>query len=113
MKKELESAFTSAKSEAKAAFGDDRVYMERYLQKPRHIEVQIIGDKFGNAVHLGERECSIQRRHQKVIEEAPSPVIDQSIRDKIGSVASMAVAKMGYLGLGTIEFYMKIINFFH
>ena len=82
--KDLESAFTSAKSEAKAAFGDGRVYMERYLQKPRHIEVQIIGDKFGNTVHLGERECSIQRRHQKVIEEAPSPAIDQSTRDKIG-----------------------------
>mgnify|MGYP001173590906 CR=1 FL=1 len=109
---ELESAFTSAKSEAKAAFGDDRVYMERYLQKPRHIEVQIIGDKFGNTVHLGERECSIQRRHQKVIEEAPSPAIDQSTRDKIGNIASMAVAKMGYLGLGTIEFLYEDGQFF-
>ncbi len=110
--KELESAFTSAKSEAKAAFGDDRVYMERYLKKPRHIEVQIIADKFGNTVHLGERECSIQRRHQKVIEEAPSPVIDQSTRDKIGNIASMAVAKMGYLGLGTIEFLYEDGQFF-
>ena len=110
--RELESAFTSAKSEAKAAFGDDRVYMERYLQKPRHIEVQIIGDKFGNTVHLGERECSIQRRHQKVIEEAPSPAIDQTTRDKIGNIASMAVAKMGYLGLGTIEFLYEDGQFF-
>ena len=110
--KDLEAAFTSAKSEAKAAFGDDRVYMERYLQKPRHIEVQIIGDKFGNTVHLGERECSIQRRHQKVIEEAPSPVIDHSTRDKIGNIASMAVAKMRYLGLGTIEFLFEDGQFF-
>ena len=110
--KDLEAAFTSAKSEAKAAFGDDRVYMERYLQKPRHIEVQIIGDKFGNTVHLGERECSIQRRHQKVIEEAPSPAIDQTTRDKIGNIASMAVAKMGYLGLGTIEFLYEDGQFF-
>ena len=78
--KDLEVAFASAKSEAKAALGDDRVYMERYLQKPRHIEVQVIGDKFGNTVHLGERECSIQRRHQKVIEESPSPAIDHTTR---------------------------------
>ena len=109
---EIESAFTAAKSEARAAFGDDRVYMERYLQKPRHIEVQVIGDKFGNTVHLGERECSIQRRHQKVIEEAPSPAIDQTTRDKIGNIASMAVAKMGYLGLGTIEFLYEDGQFF-
>ena len=110
--KELESAFTSAKNEAKAAFGDDRVYMERYLQKPRHIEVQIIGDKFGNVVHLGERECSIQRRHQKVIEEAPSPAIDANTRDEIGRIASLAVEKMGYLGLGTIEFLYEDNQFF-
>lgn len=109
---ELESAFTSAKSEAKAAFGDDRVYIERYLQKPRHIEVQIIADKFGNTVHLGERECSIQRRHQKVIEEAPSPVIDDKTRNIIGEIASEAVSKMGYLGLGTIEFLYEDNQFF-
>ena len=109
---ELETAFISAKNEAKAAFGDDRVYMERYLAKPRHIEVQIIGDKFGNTVHLGERECSIQRRHQKVIEEAPSPVISQNIREQIGNTASNAVAKMGYLGLGTIEFLYEDGQFF-
>ena len=109
---ELESAFTSAKTEAKAAFGDDRVYIERYLQKPRHIEVQIIADKFGNTVHLGERECSIQRRHQKVIEEAPSPVIDDKTRNIIGEIASKAVSKMGYLGLGTIEFLYEGNQFF-
>ena len=109
---ELESAFTSAKSEAKAAFGDDRVYIERYLQKPRHIEVQIIADKFGNTVHLGERECSIQRRHQKVIEEAPSPVIDDKTRNIIGEIASKAISKMGYLGLGTIEFLYEDNQFF-
>ena len=109
---ELESAFTSAKSEAKAAFGDDRVYIEKYLQKPRHIEVQIIADTFGNTVHLGERECSIQRRHQKVIEEAPSPVIDNKTRNMIGEIASNAVSKMGYIGLGTIEFLYEDNQFF-
>ena len=109
---ELESAFTAAKSEAKAAFGDDRVYIERYLQNPRHIEVQIIADQFGNTVHLGERECSIQRRHQKVIEEAPSPAIDEIARDKIGTIASNAVSEMRYLGLGTIEFLYENNEFF-
>ena len=111
-KEELESAFISAKNEAKAAFGDDRVYIERYLQNPRHIEVQIIGDKFGNTVHLGERECSIQRRHQKVIEEAPSPAINETTRNKIGTIASNAAAEMGYLGLGTIEFLYENGEFF-
>ncbi|MFL2819025.1 MAG: acetyl-CoA carboxylase biotin carboxylase subunit [Candidatus Puniceispirillales bacterium] len=109
---ELESAFTAAKSEAKAAFGDDRVYIEKYLQNPRHIEVQIIADQFGNTVHLGERECSIQRRHQKVIEEAPSPAIDYKTRDNIGKIASNAVSKMEYLGLGTIEFLYENNEFF-
>ena len=111
-KEELKSAFISAKNEAKAAFGDDRVYIERYLQNPRHIEVQIIGDKFGNTVHLGERECSIQRRHQKVIEEAPSPAINETTRNRIGTIASNAAAEMGYLGLGTIEFLYENGEFF-
>ena len=111
-KEELVSAFISAKNEAKAAFGDDRVYIERYLQNPRHIEVQIIGDKFGNTVHLGERECSIQRRHQKVIEEAPSPAINEKTRNRIGTIASNAAAEMGYLGLGTIEFLYENGEFF-
>ena len=109
---ELEAAFTAAKNESKAAFGDDRVYIERYLQNPRHIEVQIIADKFGNTVHLGERECSIQRRHQKVIEEAPSPAINKLTRDNIGAIASNAASKMGYLGLGTIEFLYENDEFF-
>ena len=109
---ELETAFTAAKSEAKAAFGDDRVYIEKYLQNPRHIEVQIAADQFGNTVHLGERECYIQRRHQKVIEEAPSPAIDNKTRDSIGQIASNAVSKMGYLGLGTIEFLYENNEFF-
>ena len=109
---DLETAFLSAKSESKVAFGDDRVYIERYLQNPRHIEVQIISDKYGNTVHLGERECSIQRRHQKVIEEAPSPVIDSKTRNKIGEIATKAVSEMGYLGLGTIEFLYENNEFF-
>jgi len=109
---DLEMAFLSAKSESKVAFGDDRVYIERYLQNPRHIEVQIISDKYGNTVHLGERECSIQRRHQKVIEEAPSPVIDSKTRAKIGEIATKAVSEMGYLGLGTIEFLYENNDFF-
>ena len=109
---DLETAFLSAKSESKVAFGDDRVYIEKYLQNPRHIEVQIISDKYGNTVHLGERECSIQRRHQKVIEEAPSPVIDSKTRAKIGKIATKAVSEMGYLGLGTIEFLYENNDFF-
>ena len=109
---QLELSFVAAKSEAKAAFGDDRVYIEKYLEKPRHIEVQIAADKFGNTVHLGERECSIQRRHQKVIEEAPSPAIDSKTREHIGKIASTAVSKMGYLGLGTIEFLFENNEFF-
>ena len=109
---DLETAFLSAKSESKVAFGDDRVYIEKYLQNPRHIEVQIISDKYGNTVHLGERECSIQRRHQKVIEEAPSPVIDSKTRAKIGEIATKAVSEMGYLGLGTIEFLYENNDFF-
>ena len=109
---ELKLNFAAAKSEAKAAFGDDRVYIEKYLLKPRHIEVQVIADKFGNTVHLGERECSIQRRHQKVIEEAPSPVIDSKTRSDIGEIASKSVSKMGYLGLGTIEFLFENNEFY-
>ena len=112
IEEDLETAYLAAKSESKAAFGDDRVYIERYLQNPRHIEVQIIADKYGNTVHLGERECSIQRRHQKIIEEAPSPVIDLKTREKIGAIAANAVSEMGYLGLGTIEFLYENNEFF-
>ncbi len=109
---ELAVAVMSAQTEASAAFGDGTVYMERYLQKPRHIEIQVIADSHGNVVHLGERDCSLQRRHQKVLEEAPSPVIDKAARDKIGMVVVNAIKKIGYLGVGTIEFLYEDGEFF-
>ena len=109
---DLSEAFSSARSEAKAAFGDDTVYLERYLDNPRHIEIQVIGDSFGNAVHLGERECSIQRRHQKLFEEAPSPILDEAARSNIGEIAAKATRDMGYLGVGTMEFLYQDGEFF-
>ncbi|HWU50427.1 MAG TPA: acetyl-CoA carboxylase biotin carboxylase subunit, partial [Asticcacaulis sp.] len=111
-KDDLNEAFLSAQTEAAAAFGDGTVYMERYLQKPRHIEIQVVADSHGNVVHLGERDCSLQRRHQKVLEEAPSPVIDDAARDKIGMVVVNAIKKIGYLGVGTIEFLYEDGEFF-
>ncbi|MGZ5984641.1 MAG: acetyl-CoA carboxylase biotin carboxylase subunit [Caulobacteraceae bacterium] len=108
----LQEAVQTARAEAKAAFGDDAVYMERYLQKPRHIELQVIADSFGNVCHLGERDCSLQRRHQKVLEEAPSPVIDAKARAKIGKVVVDAIKAIGYLGVGTIEFLYEDGEFF-
>jgi acetyl-CoA carboxylase biotin carboxylase subunit len=105
-------AVATARAEAKAAFGDDAVYMERYLEKPRHIELQIIADSFGNVCHLGERDCSLQRRHQKLMEEAPSPIIDPATRDKIGAVVVEAIGRIGYLGVGTIEFLYEGGEFF-
>ncbi len=108
----LAEAVMSAQSEAAAAFGDGTVYMERYLQKPRHIEIQVIADSHGNVCHLGERDCSLQRRHQKVLEEAPSPVIDKAARDKIGMVVVNAIKAIGYLGVGTIEFLYEDGEFF-
>ncbi|MEQ9689537.1 acetyl-CoA carboxylase biotin carboxylase subunit [Bauldia litoralis] len=101
---EMAEAFNTARQEARAAFGNDEVYIEKYLDKPRHIEVQVIGDGKGGGVHLGERDCSLQRRHQKVWEEAPSPVIDAATRAEIGGVVARAIADMGYSGAGTIEF---------
>ncbi len=109
---ELEVAFRSARHEAKAAFGNDEVYMEKYLQRPRHIEIQVFGDGKGRAVHLGERDCSLQRRHQKVLEEAPGPVITQEIRDRIGKTCADAVAAINYIGAGTIEFLYEDGEFF-
>jgi acetyl-CoA carboxylase biotin carboxylase subunit len=109
---ELPEALSTARAEAKAAFGDDAVYLERYLARPRHIEVQVIADAFGAVCHLGERDCSLQRRHQKVMEEAPSPAIDAATRAKIGKTVSDAIAKLGYLGVGTIEFLYEDGEFF-
>lgn len=109
---ELEEAFRTARSEAKANFGDDTVYIEKFLEKPRHIEIQIFADTHGNAIHLGERDCSIQRRHQKLVEEAPSPVLSDEQRDQIGSLAADVVRKMGYRGAGTIEFLYEDGEFF-
>jgi len=108
----LAEAVSTARSEARSAFGDDTVYLERYLQKPRHIELQVIADSFGNVVHLGERDCSLQRRHQKVLEEAPSPAIDAATRAKIGKVVVDAIKAIGYLGVGTIEFLYEDGEFF-
>lgn len=109
---EFSEAFTTARREAAANFGDDTVYIEKYLEKPRHIEIQIFGDKHGNAIHLGERDCSIQRRHQKVVEEAPSPVLPEDERNAIGKLSAEMVRKMGYVGAGTIEFLYEDGNFY-
>jgi acetyl-CoA carboxylase biotin carboxylase subunit len=111
-REDLAEAVATASSEAAAAFGDGSVYMERYLQKPRHIEIQVIADSHGNVVHLGERDCSLQRRHQKVLEEAPSPALDAAARERIGSVVVEAIKKIGYLGVGTIEFLYEDGEFF-
>ena len=110
--KDLESAFRTARTEAKAAFGNDEVYIEKYLQRPRHIEIQVFGDGKGQAVHLGERDCSLQRRHQKVFEEAPGPTITPEQRDRIGKICSDAVAKIAYAGAGTVEFLFEDGEFY-
>ena len=108
----LETLMMQASSEAKAAFGDATVYMEKYLGDPKHIEFQVFGDGEGNAIHLGERDCSVQRRHQKVIEEAPSPVISAEQREHMGEVVRKAMAEMGYRGAGTIEFLYENGEFY-
>ncbi|MHA6317067.1 acetyl-CoA carboxylase biotin carboxylase subunit [Altererythrobacter sp. CAU 1778] len=108
----LETLMQQAGSEAKAAFGDATVYIEKYLGNPRHIEFQVFGDGEGNAIHLGERDCSLQRRHQKVLEEAPSPVITPEERDRMGGVVADAMAKMAYRGAGTIEFLWENGEFY-
>lgn len=109
---DMEKAFLSARAEGKAAFGNDEVYIEKYLTTPRHIEIQVFGDGKGNAVHLGERDCSLQRRHQKVFEEAPGPCITPELRARIGKVCADAVAKINYIGAGTIEFLFENDEFY-
>ena len=109
---DLPNALSTARTEAKAAFGDDAVYLEKYLQKPRHIEIQILGDGQGHAVHLGERDCSLQRRHQKVWEESPSPVLNERERTRIGEVCAKAMRDMCYSGAGTIEFLYENGEFY-
>ena len=110
--KELESAFLTARAESKAAFGNDEVYIEKYLTTPRHIEIQVFGDGKGRAVHLGERDCSLQRRHQKVLEEAPGPCVLDEERKLIGKTCADAVAKIDYIGAGTIEFLYENGEFY-
>ena len=110
--KEMEQAFLTARAEGKAAFGNDEVYIEKYLTTPRHIEIQVFGDGKGKAVHLGERDCSLQRRHQKVFEEAPGPIITEEQRNAIGKVCADAVAKINYTGAGTIEFLYENGEFY-
>ncbi|HZH52314.1 MAG TPA: acetyl-CoA carboxylase biotin carboxylase subunit [Microvirga sp.] len=109
---DLVHALQTAKTEAKAAFGDDAVYIEKYLEKPRHIEIQVLGDGKGNAIHLGERDCSLQRRHQKVWEEGPSPALNVEMREKIGGVVARAMQELKYAGAGTIEFLYEDGQFY-
>lgn len=109
---QLETLMQQAGTEAKAAFGDATVYMEKYLGNPRHIEFQVFGDGNGNAIHLGERDCSLQRRHQKVLEEAPSPILSAAERDRMGGIVAKAMADMGYRGAGTIEFLWEDGEFY-
>ncbi|MBT3940189.1 MAG: acetyl-CoA carboxylase biotin carboxylase subunit [Pelagibacterales bacterium] len=109
---ELKEAWNLARSEAMSGFGDDTVYLERYLANPRHIEFQLFADSFGNVVHFGERDCSLQRRHQKVLEEAPSPALNKSEREKISKIIVKAVKKLGYLGAGTFEMLYEKGEFF-
>lgn len=108
----LSDAFSAARSEASSAFGDAAVYIEKYLGKPRHIEFQVLGDGNGNAIHLGERDCSIQRRHQKIWEEAPSPALNAEARERMGKIVSDAMAKLKYRGVGTIEFLYENGEFY-
>jgi acetyl-CoA carboxylase biotin carboxylase subunit len=109
---QLPIALSTARAEAKAAFGDDALYMEKYLSKPRHIEIQVLGDGRGHAIHIGERDCSLQRRHQKIWEEAPSPALNSSQRKDIGTTVAKAMSEMGYRGVGTIEFLYEDGQFF-
>src|SRR3974390_3505196 len=109
---ELSRALSTARSEAKSAFGDDAVYLEKYLERPRHIEVQVLADSFGKVLHLGERDCSLQRRHHNVWDEAASPALNRGQGEKIGGIVASALAKLGYLGAGTIEFLFEDGEFY-
>ena len=109
---DLAHALATARAEAGAAFGDDAVYLEKYLEKPRHIEIQVLGDGQGGAIHLGERDCSLQRRHQKVWEEGPSPALNDSARREIGETCAQAMRDLGYLGAGTVEFLYEEGRFY-
>jgi acetyl-CoA carboxylase, biotin carboxylase subunit len=109
---DLSTALATARAEAKAAFGDDAVYLEKYLEQPRHIEIQVLGDGKGKAIHLGERDCSLQRRHQKVWEESPSPALNAGERDAIGATVAKAMQELEYLGVGTVEFLFEDGEFY-
>ena len=111
--KDLEELWHKARQEAKASFGNDGIYIEKFIEEPRHIEFQIVGDQHGHVVHLSERECSIQRRHQKLLEESPSPFMDESLRNKMGKAAIKAGKAIYYEGVGTVEFLVdKHKNFY-
>src|SRR5687768_516650 len=103
---ELEASLEAARREAKAGFGDDTVFFERYVDRPRHVEVQLLGDTSGTVVHLGERDCSLQRRHQKILEESPSPAVDSKLRAEMGAAAVRLGSALGYVGAGTAEFIL-------
>jgi acetyl-CoA carboxylase biotin carboxylase subunit len=109
---ELEPALRTARAEAKAGFGDDTVYLEKYLKRPRHIEIQVLGDGVGNAIHLGERDCSLQRRHQKLWEEAPSPALNDNERKRVGEIVAKAMRELRYRGVGTVEFLYEAGEFY-
>ena len=109
---DLATALATARAEAKAAFGDDAVYLEKYLQRPRHIEIQVLGDGNGGAIHLGERDCSLQRRHQKIWEEGPSPALNLAARNGIGETVAKAMRELEYLGVGTVEFLYEDGKFY-
>jgi acetyl-CoA carboxylase biotin carboxylase subunit len=109
---DLMMAISTAGNEARAAFGDASVYLEKYLQKPRHIEIQVLGDGRGGAIHLGERDCSLQRRHQKIWEEGPSPILTVAARNKIGETVARAMREIQYLGVGTVEFLYEDGKFY-
>ncbi len=109
---DLSGALATARAEARAAFGDDTVYIEKYLERPRHIEIQVVADSFGKVVHLGERDCSLQRRHQKLLEESPSPALNDDDRAQIGEITAKAIKKLGYLGVGTVEYLYENGEFY-